>query len=195
VGIIASALFAGLTTMSTLRILTVCTHNRTRSVVMAALLEHHLVTGELGASVTSAGFRDEGLPATTETVRLLAQRGLDVNSHQSRRVTPELIDAADLVVTAEREHVLKVAVARRDAFARTFTLPELLRWSSVVGPRRAAEWSEWLGDLALERPRARAYLAADIGEIEDPTGRALNVWERTIQEVDAMCEQLAAVIR
>lgn len=181
--------------MGTLSILTVCTHNRTRSVLMAALLEHHLAAHDVDATVTSAGYRHEGLPATPETVRLLAERGIDVGSHQSRQVTPELIDAADLVVTAEREHVVKVAVARRDAFARTFTLPELIRWTGVVGPRRSKTWSEWLDEIGSERPRASTYLGAEIGEVDDPTGRPLDVWHRTVDEIDQMCEQLAAVIR
>ena len=59
------------------------------------------------------------------------------------------------MVTAERERVVKVAVARRDAFARTFTLPELIRWAGVVRPRRSKPWSDWLDEIDSERPRAQ----------------------------------------
>ncbi len=180
--------------MSDLRVLTVCTHNRTRSVLIGALLGEHLAERGTTAEIATAGIRDEGQPPTEETVRLLAARGHDVRSHRSRRVSADLVASADLVVTAERDHVVWIAGSFRGTFARTFTLPELLRWAAPAGPRQGDPWDQWLACVNAERPRASDYLAARIDEIDDPTGRATKVWEQAFSEIDTMCAQLAALI-
>ena len=95
-----------------LRILTVCSHNRTRSVMMAALLDQ-LLTERLGADsvvVRSSGFGPPGLPAIDDAVRAMRRRGLDVSHHRSTTTTSALVDGADLIITAERDHVVKIAV-------------------------------------------------------------------------------------
>jgi protein-tyrosine phosphatase len=177
--------------MSGLRILCVCTHNRTRSVLMAAFLREHLARCGVVAEVNTAGFRDEGLPPTEMTVRLLAARGIDVSDHRSRRVSGDLVAWADLVLTAERDHVVRIAGDHLGAFVRTFTLPELLVRAQTAGPRRGGPLGEWLAAVNAGRPGAVGYLLTPIPELADPTGRAPAMWEAAAREIDSLCRRLA----
>ena len=178
-----------------LRVLCVCTHNRTRSVMTAALLLRHLVSLQVPSEVKSAGTQPGGYPAIDRAVRLLAARGIDVSEHRSRPLTDHLVLGADLIVTAERAHVVSIAGRWPAAFANTFTLPEIVSRSQGVG-RDGASVAEWLEQIGVERPGGLDYFdAQDVGEIEDPTGRQPAVWDRVFAEIDALTNDLATVLR
>jgi len=182
-----------------LRVLCVCTHNRTRSVLTAALLAHHLAAEGVAASVTSAGLASAGEPPTDPTVRLLAERGIDVAAHRSRRVAAELVDAADLIVTAEPDHVIGVAGASPGVFGRTFTLPELVALGERAGGRAGRPVAEWLASVGELRPDQLAFLdavdAGVIGTIDDPTGRPPRDWGVAIATIDDLTRRLAGLLR
>jgi protein-tyrosine-phosphatase len=177
-----------------LRLLCVCTHNRTRSVLMAALLDRGL--REIGASATvrSAGVSGEGEPPTEETVRLLRERSIDVSRHRSRRVDEHVITHANLVVTAEHHHVVELGGRTSGAFAMTFTLPELVERGEAVGSRDGAPLERWLARVNEGRPTALDYLDADVAEIDDPTGRSARHWERAIAEIDDLTARLIKLL-
>jgi protein-tyrosine phosphatase len=176
-----------------LRVLSVCTHNRTRSVLVGALLREHLRQAGLDADVATAGTAGSGLPATDRTVRLLAARGIDVRDHRSQPLDERSVAGADLVVTAERDHVVWIAGRWPGAFRRTFTLPELVARAAAVQPM-AGDVSAWLDELAVDRPTAIDYLDADVGEIADPTGRAPGDWDVAFAHVDDLTRRLASAI-
>ena len=48
-----------------------------------------------------------GVPATTLAVGTTAGRGIDIRSHRSTEVTPELIRSADLILCMEPVHVAR----------------------------------------------------------------------------------------
>ena len=182
-----------------LRVLCVCTHNRTRSVMMAALLAEHLAAEGVAATVTSAGTTGADEPPTDPTVRMLAARGVDVRAHRSRRVASALAGDVDLVVTAEPDHVIGIAGAAPDAFARTFTLPELVALGERVGSRMGRPIAEWLAALAAERPDQLAFLdAADagtVGAIADPTRQPPRAWDTALATIDDLTRRLARLLR
>jgi protein-tyrosine-phosphatase len=182
-----------------LRVLCVCTHNRTRSVMMAALLSEHLAAEGVLATVGSAGLAGADEPPTDPTVRMLAVRGIDVRAHRSRRVATALAGDVDLIVTAEPDHVIGVAGAAPDAFGRTFTLPELVELGERVGGRAGRPLAEWLAELGSERPDQLAFLdAADdgaVGAIADPTGRAPRAWDTALATIDDLTRRLARLLR
>ena len=61
--------------------------------------------GERGFVVLSAGVGAyEGMPAAREAVEVIQDRGGSLRRHSSRRITPELMDQADLIVAMTRGH-------------------------------------------------------------------------------------------
>ncbi len=84
-------------------LLFVCTGNICRSALAEAIARR-----ELGdqADIASAGtWANPGNPATGPAVEVAAETGADLRAHRARPVTREMIDAADLVYAASREHV------------------------------------------------------------------------------------------
>jgi len=57
---------------------------------------------EVGSAGTAAW---EGQPATADSVAVARADGVDISAHRSRRLTPELLRGADLVIAMERSHV------------------------------------------------------------------------------------------
>lgn len=88
-----------------LRVLFVCTGNTCRSPLAAAALLAALGPDRERVDVLSAGTAAwEGQPATAESVEVAASAGIDLSGHRSRRISPALVRAADLVVVMERGH-------------------------------------------------------------------------------------------
>jgi protein-tyrosine phosphatase len=179
-----------------LRILTVCTHNRTRSVMMAALLES-MLTDRLGSGrvdVASSGFGPEGIAAISDAVAAMSRRGLDVSAHRSRSTTAALVDAADVIVTAERDHVVKIAALSRSAFTRAMTLPELLERAADVPPSAdIGGVRAWAESLTADRT-AGTYLRAPIPEVADPTGSSTRAFQAAVVEIERQCDDASALL-
>ena len=178
------------------RILTVCTHNRTRSVMMAALLES-MLTDRLGpgrVEVGSSGFGPEGISAISDAVAAMERRGHDVSAHRSRSTTAALVDAADVIVAAERDHVVKIAALSRSAFARAMTLPELLeRAAHDPPPVDSGGVREWAESLTADRT-AGTYLRSPIAEVADPTGSSSRAFETAVVEIERQCREASGLL-
>jgi len=180
---------------ATLGILSVCTHNRTRSVLIGSLLEAHLRVAGVAVHIQSAGTAADGQQAMERAVHLLAARGLDVADHISRPVGADDVQDADLILTAEQQHVVAIAGQWPEAFARTFTLPELVERARSVGPCGDRSLPEWLREINVGRPTAFDYLdSTDIPEVADPTGKSRAVWEQSFSQIDALTRELAKVL-
>ena len=178
-----------------LEVLAVCTHNRTRSVLIGALLAAHLDEVGVAAHVQSAGTAARGHPTIERAARLLADRGIDVVEHRSRMLEPEIVQAADVIVTAEQQHVVAIAGRWPGLFGRTFTLPELVRRAEAVGPRDGRPIDEWLLDVGHGRLTAFDYLdSVSIPEVSDPTGQSPAVWKQSFDRIDAWTRRLALVL-
>jgi protein-tyrosine-phosphatase len=102
------------------KVLVVCGGNTCRSPMaegMAASLARTAGIPDGCISVASAGVSAyDGEPASQNAVAAMAELGIDISAHRSRRLTPELIDDADLVLTMEQRHleaVIKMAPAAR----------------------------------------------------------------------------------
>lgn len=114
------------------RILVVCTANVARSPLGAAVLRTH-ADHALGAlandvQVASAGVHArDGDPAADGTIAVADTWGIDLSGHRSRPLDPEMVVAADLVLTMstrQRRLVLDEVV---EASPKVFTWPELVR--------------------------------------------------------------------
>lgn len=104
------------------RVLFVCTANICRS-AYAEVLSRHLLGEDDSVTVASGGIHgfvdhriDEHMGAA------LAERGVDGSAFRSRRLTLDMVDSADLVLTAETKHRQYLLDDRPAAFRRLFTL-------------------------------------------------------------------------
>lgn len=178
-----------------LRVITVCTHNRTRSVMSMAMIQAGLdrQLGQGRAVVGSLGMGPDGLLPIPEAVGAMRRRGLDVEGHRSRRLTAERLAGADLVLVSEKSHVVSVAGTVPELFGATFTLPEFCQLSVGCMRSRGATLSDWLGELGSGR-NAAAYLRADIAETVDPTGLSRRRFEAATLDIEMMCASVVEAL-
>ena len=176
-----------------LRILAVCAHNRTRSVLMAGLLHAELSNRGIAADISTAGFARAGLPADPSAVQALVTRGIDTGLHSTQVFSIEMAENSDLILTAERIHVVRATEGDIDRFARTFTLPELVERAEALGPRGDADLAPWLAELSVGRTPA-GYLTEFVPELEDPTGFPPEVFRGVVESIELWCRRLAALL-
>ena len=129
-----------------------------------ALLRHHLgvdATMEV-ASVGTIGWN--GYPATPHAVAVLAERGIDLGSHNSRKINRDDIERSDVIIAMTRKHGWAVTAHDPDAAAnRTFLLAELTRLARAQ-PRNGEslrQWAESIGRESPARPTDRARWRRD----------------------------------
>ncbi len=160
-----------------------------------ALLAATLADRGIDAVVSSAGRISDGQPATGTAVETMAERGLDIAGHQSRRMTSSMLDSSDLIVAMTREHVREAAVLRPDCYARTFTLKELVRRGSDEGPRAEGELLEdWLARLHKGRRPLDHLGASPLDDVADPVGQGAAVYEATARELEELTTRMADLV-
>lgn len=178
-------------------ILTVCSRNRTRSILMAELLRRHveaLATRSDIAEVviTSAGTAAEALAPIAGVSQQLQRFGISMSPHVGRQVTDELVESADLILVADAEQVVWIAGRWAPAFAHTFTLSEVVEYLDEVGPRSGRTMAEWTLELAARRPRPQTYMTPEgVPGLKDPTGAPEDVWARITNEIDTLMARVA----
>jgi protein-tyrosine phosphatase len=174
-------------------ILVVCSGNICRSPIAEGLLrralERRLDDG--APAVGSAGtIAVDGAPAMPESVEAARERGVDIRTHGARRLTPQLIDDADLVVGMAAEHREAVARLLPGAAARAFTLKELTR---ILEARATAETEPRLDARvgAAAAARANGAPANRFDEdVVDPLGMPLETYRAIAWELDEWIERL-----
>lgn len=177
--------------LSPVSLLVVCSANRCRSPIAAALLTNLLHQRGIDDEVTvrSAGFDDPGLPATPHAVRVLAEHGIDLSGHRSHRCTRDDLAWADLVVTMERQHLHQVAALDLATVRRCFPLREVVRLAAERGPRDVP-FDRWVQDLDAGRAPARVLSTATADDVADPTGGWIRRHRRTVAQIDALVRDL-----
>lgn len=165
------------TTAQPLRVLFVCTANICRSPYME-LRARDLVGDAAGVEFASAGthgFRQH--PVDSTMAEVLAERGVTsdlLTGFSSRPLTRDLVDAADLVLTAEATHRAFVLEEVPNAFRKVFTLGQFAESAGrletdlsghelvvVVGHRRAGATDEHDVRDPYRRGKAAAEVSAD----------------------------------
>ena len=153
------------------RVVFVCTGNRGRSPLAAALFRHHACS--LPAEAISQGtLRLEHQPALRAAVRAGHRLGVDVSGHRSRTLSPVELSRADLVLGFEPEHVSMSVIEGRAAIERTFLLGELVALvrdrNHASDPVGRARLAVALADPQRVRSRPdRRYTVADPIEMSD----------------------------
>lgn len=151
----------------------------------AAVLEQRLRELGVAAEVDTAGLLEPGRAATDQAVRLLANRGLDISGHASRRLDPDRVRSATLVIGMEARHVQEAVLLAPSAWPRAFVLRELVHRSEAIGPRTTEPLATWLARVHLGR--STRDLLTDTGTmISDPYGKSDDAYLDTIDELDAL---------
>jgi protein-tyrosine phosphatase len=174
-------------------LLVLCTANQCRSPMAEVLLRRHLERAGVDATVSSAGIHPGGVRASGDGVAAMADRGLDLSGHRSRQVDEAMVRGADLVIAMARVHVGEVEVLVPGALEKTFTLKELVRGATSVGPRRQDEpLAEWLSRIAALRVRGSLIGVThdDSMDVADPMGLRRADYEVTADLLDRLLREL-----
>jgi len=155
----------------------------------AALLARRLHEVGVASDVSSAGLLEGGRPAWPEARAAMLERGIDLSAHQSRRIEPQLVAGADLVLGMTREHLREAVALHPVAYERSFTLKDLVRRAGVE-PRGPQPLDAWLAHLAAEREIEDLLGASPIDDIEDPIGGPLAAVRATAAELDGLVGRL-----
>ncbi len=118
-----------------MRVLFVCTGNTGRS-MMAERIFNHLVDAHeaeqwKSMEAISAGIdAAEGDSPEEYAIDALRERGITVTDHRARKVTPELLDSVDIILTMGQRHKKRVlmmnSATQRDLNGRVFLLTEFV---------------------------------------------------------------------
>lgn len=145
--------------------------------------------------LTSAGTAAEALAPIVGVQQQLHRFGITMAPHVGRQVTGELVDASDVIVVSDPEQVVWIAGRWSEAYARTFTLPELVSYLDDVGSRAGRPIEEWTLELAARRPRPPTYMSPNaVPGIIDPTGMPEDVWARVTNDIDDMASRFVRYV-
>jgi len=179
------------------QVLLVCTGNICRSPMAEALLRSALERrlGGRTPSIGSAGtIARDGAPAMPEAVEAAAELGVDVSGHSARRLRPEDVGDAVLIVGMAAEHREDVQALVPEAETRTFTLKELVRLLEATAPRPVdttppdAGLAGAVADAHRRRAGSPAFREEDV---IDPLGLSIQGYRAVASELEDLCERLA----
>ncbi|MEY2418597.1 MAG: protein-tyrosine phosphatase [Actinomycetota bacterium] len=152
------------------------------------ILRHRAQAAGLDVHVSSAGVLPGGSPPTDHAVAVCAERDIDISSHVSRRLERPLVEEADLVIVMAREHLREAVVASPAAFAKTFTLRELVRRIDA-NPRAT------LAELHAGRQIGDYVKADPADDVADPVGMSRAKYEDTVWELDGLLTRVVLWLR
>ncbi|MFI5837585.1 phosphotyrosine protein phosphatase [Micromonospora sp. NPDC051300] len=134
--------------------------------------------------------------------RQVIARGGEVTGFAARRLRSDLIDAADLVLTATADQQEYVVALRPDAAGRTFVLGEFGRLLGALDrsalppgePTPEAVHARGVALVAAAEAARQGASALPTDDLDDPWGRGDQCFGRVADEIEETVQPLAAVL-
>jgi len=165
--------------MAEFSILAVCTANICRSPMIELLLRKQLDPEKF--TVGSAGVHGWNRAPVDSMVTLeLARFGVRAAGFQSRALSDQLINDADLILAATRDHRAHILGRSPDALRKTFTLLEFaaLMDGSTAEPSAAASPAQLVEESFKRRSQARKDL-----DLSDPYRQGPDIHRAVAEKV------------
>ena len=160
-----------------------------------ALLVRRVAERELPATIVSAGLLKGGHERTAEVTVVLAERGVALPDKLSRQLIQRDLQSADLVLAMERAHVRHSVLLEPGAWPRTFTLKELVRRGTELGPRPSFESpGKWLARAHEGRERQDLLGDSPIDDVTDPHGGPSSAYEAAATEIEDLVDRLVHLL-
>ncbi len=182
--------------VSPFSVLVVCTGNVCRSPAVERLLAARLTED---VHVISAGTRAlVGAPISAPMVPLIEAAGGSVDGFVARAVTDQLVEGADVVIAAAREHRSIVVGSHPPALLKAFTLRELARLAALVDPAALpagspAERFRALVPLA-RAARGRVLVPPEEDDVVDPYGHRRRVYRTSFDQLAPAVDEIVRVL-
>jgi protein-tyrosine phosphatase len=163
-------------------VLCVCTGNICRSPAMELLLRAR-VRG-LPIEVSSAGTGGlSGHEMDAPSAYAVREYGIDTSTHVARRLAPDMIRTADLILTADSTHRSVIVQQEPLVFRRTFTIREFARLGAGLGPLGAEPTPERLRARLTDVAAQRGIVDPGADDIADPLGGGVDVGRATVATI------------
>jgi protein-tyrosine phosphatase len=129
----------------------------------------------------------EGHAIEANAARKLADLGVAYDAFRARRITEHMIEDADLVLTATREHRGAVVTLVQTALPKTFTLREFARLvddvdEAALPAAPPAERARALVAAAAARRGRHSFTRRD-DDVADPYGAGDAAYDRAAREI------------
>ena len=176
-------------------VLVICTGNICRSPMAEGFLRSALGRrfAAQAPTVDSAGTQGwEGSPAQAGSIVAAREREVDIERHVARRMTPDQIERADLVLTMAGEHRDEVADLVAAAADRTFTLKELVRLLQALPPAGGTPPDSIVERVSAADALRRGGFAGNPRDedIADPLGQPQDTYRAVAWELDDWIHRL-----
>ena len=155
-----------------------------------ALLRQRFTQRGIVATVGSAGFLVDGMPALPNAVAAMHERGLDISTHRSRVVRADMIKNADVTIAMTHHHVSDLTALAPQSVPTIFQLRELVACTETAGHRDPAQTvQEWLA--VVHRTKTLGVADEQTRDIADPVGQSLIRFLQTEAELDDLLTRFA----
>lgn len=173
-------------------VLLVCTANRCRSPIAAALFTERAIATGLLWSFTGAGTRARpGDETEPEAIEVLREAGVPAKAVPVHNLASALRAGPDLVLTAERRHRTVVLERSPKLIGRVFTMLEIERLLRVADTSADEPTPGAVARLA-ESARAAAGSGGAEDDLGDPIGKPMDAFRHTLTTLDGVVARVVA---
>ncbi len=168
----------------------ICTANRCRSPLAAAIARQQLARRGRTARVESFGLMASGKPTPDTGIGVAAERGLSLAGHRSVRLRGSRIQPNDLLLTMTRAQAREVVAAKPDLWPRVFTLMSFAELATDQPAYRRSCFLDWVEFLGSERPRTALLGDGRADEVPDPMGQPAEMWREVAASLDRTIDRV-----